>query len=132
MRPRHFDLAVWDRSHRLCSNLYILSRRLPSHEFLGLGAELCAAAAAVPTHIAESTRHEQHERQLAHLDEARRRAMETEALLLLLAQLPYLNTDTVRMLAAENQRIQRLLQAYAGSLSSGGHSELGKPPTSVA
>lgn len=116
-RPHHFDLAVWDRSHRLCSSLYILSRRLPSHEFLGLGAELCAAAAAVPTHIAESTRHDRRERQLAHLEEARRRALETEALLLLLAQLPYLNNDTVRMLAAENQRIQALLREHAAKLA---------------
>ena len=115
----HFDLAVWDRSHRQTSSLYILSRRLPAHEFLGLGAEICSAAAAIPTHIAESTRQRARADKLRHLDEARRRAVETEALLLLLAELPYLNRDTVRMLAAENQRIQRLLEEHQGAVARG-------------
>ncbi len=115
----HFDLSVWDRSHRLTASLVLLARRLPSHEFLGIGAELCAASAAVPTHIAESCREDRRDEKLLHLDEARRRVIEAESLLLLLAELPYLNTDTIRMLAAENQRIQSLLDDHRASVARG-------------
>ena len=116
---RHFDLMVWDRSHRLTSTLHRLSRRLPAYEAAGLGYELCAAAAAVPTQIAESVRCSELAERLRHLDEAQRRASETECLLLLLAELPYLTQDTVRMLAQESQRIQLLLAEHKGSVARG-------------
>lgn len=119
MTTRHFDLAVWDRSHRLTGALHLLSRRLPPQEFAGLGTELCAAAAAVPTHLAESVREEALADQLRHINEAERRAYETQGLLLLLAELPYLNRDTVRALAGQMQQIQKMIADYKLSVARG-------------
>ena len=47
------DLIVWQKGLELATDVYRLTRNLPSHERYGLGRQLQRAAVSVPSNIAE-------------------------------------------------------------------------------
>lgn len=47
------DLKVWERSHKLCLEIYGLTNNFPSEEKFGLISQLRRASSSVPTNIAE-------------------------------------------------------------------------------
>ena len=47
------DLKVWQKSYRLCVQVYALSRQLPGDERFELSSQLRRAAVSVPSNIAE-------------------------------------------------------------------------------
>lgn len=47
------DLKVWERSHKLCLDIYNLTEKFPTDERFGLISQLRRASSSVPTNIAE-------------------------------------------------------------------------------
>lgn len=47
------DLIVWQKSHRLVLNIYLLSGNFPKTESYGLTSQLRRAAISIPANIAE-------------------------------------------------------------------------------
>lgn len=47
------DLKVWERSHKLCLEVYKITNDFPSEEKFGLISQLRRASSSVPTNIAE-------------------------------------------------------------------------------
>ena len=47
------DLKVWQKSYRLCAQVYALSRQLPLDERFELSSQLRRSAVSVPSNIAE-------------------------------------------------------------------------------
>jgi len=47
------DLKVWERSHKLCVNIYSITNDFPLEEKFKLTSQLRKASSPVPTNIAE-------------------------------------------------------------------------------
>ena len=107
----------WARAHQLAINLYRLMGRIPPEERYGFGAELCRAAANVPVWLGRCARELRPQHALAQLSAAQRAAAETEQLLCLMAELPLLHQQMVRMLGREQGEIRRAIAAARAALA---------------
>lgn len=47
------DLLVWQKSVRLCKEIYVLSGKYPKHELYGLTSQIRRAVISIPSNIAE-------------------------------------------------------------------------------
>jgi four helix bundle protein len=118
-RMTTYDLPAWDRSHRLTTNLYRLTRRLADPD-RALGDTLCQVAARVPICIAEAQRRVPLDERRALWEQAAIHAAEVETLLLVLADLEALNRSGLGLLLKENKVIARLISSQRQALSSPG------------
>lgn len=117
-----FDSPLWDRSHRLTVALHRFMRALPAAERPTLGMEISRAASDMVVMIAEGLQEPSARRARALWQDARTKAHELECLLLILAELPFLNRRMLRVLLRENQKILSLLaerRAAGGAIEGG-------------
>lgn len=47
------ELKVWERSHKLCLDIYRITHEFPTEEKYGLISQLRRASSSVPTNISE-------------------------------------------------------------------------------
>jgi four helix bundle protein len=53
MLKNYRELKVWQRSYRLCLDIYKITKRFPNEERYGLTSQIRRAAVSVPSNIAE-------------------------------------------------------------------------------
>ena len=53
MLKTYKELIVWQKSFRLCTQLYKITRAFPSEERFGLTSQIRRAAVSIPSNIAE-------------------------------------------------------------------------------
>ena len=85
------ELSVWKKAHRLVLEIYQSSRRFPAEERYGLTAQLRRAAASVPTNIAEGSKRKSRSEYARFLNIAESSLAETQYLLILAADLGYMD-----------------------------------------
>ena len=56
MLKNYRDLKVWQKSYRLCLDLYRITKKFPKEEIYGLTSQIRRAAVSVPSNIAEEIR----------------------------------------------------------------------------
>ena len=104
------DLAVWQRSLRLVSDIYRLTRKLPADERFGLTAQLRRAAVSITCNIAEGYGRTTRGEYLNHISIARGSLFEVEALCHVCASLEFLNADDLAPVANHLMHLRRMLR----------------------
>jgi four helix bundle protein len=111
------ELRVWQRSYRLCVDIYRVTRTFPPEERFGLSAQLRRAAVSVPSNIAEGYSRETTRDYVRFLWMARGSLAELETQLMLATELRFTGGGDADKLLAEVNEVQRMLNALIGSLS---------------
>lgn len=53
LKPRHYQLHVWQESMRLVKQIYLATEQMPPMERYGLQSQIRRAAVSIPSNIAE-------------------------------------------------------------------------------
>ncbi len=102
---------LYRQSHQLTLTIIRLGRRFPSEERKGLAADLRRASAGLASCLKAALQFQSRAARERALNKAQIRALETEALLALLARLDYLHPYAVRLLL---QHCRSVRDALAG------------------
>ncbi len=88
------DLLVWQKSIKLTTRIYALTKQFPKDEMYGLSAQLRRAAVSVPSNIAEghARQHNKEFKQFLHI--ALGSVAEVDTQLCIARELRYINEDT--------------------------------------
>ena len=110
------QLKVWEKAHRLCLQIYRVTKAFPDDERFGLTSQLRRAAASIPTNIAEGCGRES-ERELARfMSIAAGSASEVEYQLLLACDLNYIQDEIYRDLDQQVNEIKKMLNGFMKKL----------------
>jgi four helix bundle protein len=114
---RRFDsLKVWRRSHALVLQVYEVTRRFPNDERYGLCSQVRRAAVSVPANVAEGCKRSSDADFARHVSIAEGSASEVDYLLLLAAELGYLDPERCVRLRTELEEISRMLDSLRMTL----------------
>jgi len=108
---RFTDLQVWQRSQALAVKVYQVTEGFPREEKLGIISQVRRAAVSVVANIAEGSKRDSNVDFGRFLNIAEGSLAETEALLLLSAELGYLTRETLNPHLAELGEIARMLHS---------------------
>jgi four helix bundle protein len=118
MKTQRFrDLLVWQRSMKLASDIYILTRDFPRSELFGLTAQLCRAAVSVPSNIAEGHGRLTDRGFAAFIGQARGSLYEIETQLELARSFGCVGAEKVNPLLAECAEIGKMINGLLNKLS---------------
>jgi four helix bundle protein len=104
-------LTVWERSHKLCLDVYRESSGFPPKEIYGVTSQIRRAAASIPTNIAEGCGRSSGPDFARFLQVAMGSACETEYLIILAHDLAYLNDDIYGVVVREVSEVKQMLAA---------------------
>ncbi|GLG01712.1 hypothetical protein Alches_17520 [Alicyclobacillus hesperidum subsp. aegles] len=103
-------LTVWQRSMRLCEDIYALTKKFPKHELYALGSQGQRSSSSVPLNISESNAFQLYPRkQIMFLSNALGSLQETRCFLELSLRLGYIDADTHTKLDKESEELIRML-----------------------
>ena len=110
-------IRAWQKAHGLVLEVYKASRGFPNSEKYGLTNQLRRAAVSVPTNIAEGYKRRSR-RDFAHfLNVAESSLEETKYLLLLAADLGYLERSSYERISAMTDEVGRMLCGFQKRLN---------------
>lgn len=110
------QLKVWEKAHRLTLQIYRTTKEFPSDERFGLTAQICRAAASIPTNIAEGCGRNG-DRELARfMSIAAGSASEVEYQLLLAHDLQYVQNETYEKLNQQVNEVKKMLNSFIKKL----------------
>lgn len=111
------QLKVWEKAHKLTLQIYTVTREFPPDERFGLTAQICRAAASIPTNIAEGCGRDG-ERELARFMRiAAGSASEVEYQLLLARDLQYVQYETYKKLDQQVNEVKKMLNSFTQKLT---------------
>lgn len=112
-------LKAWEKAHKLCLAVYVITRPFPAEERYGLTNQMRRAASAISANIAEGCGHSS-ERELArYCDVAAASSSELEYHLLLARDLGMLEESEYRDLNEKTNEVKRMLNAFIATLRIG-------------
>ncbi len=91
LKPRHYQLEVWQEAMRLVRQVYLLSEGMPDAERFGLQGQMRRAVVSVPSNIAEGAARGRKAEYARYLHIARGSLMELDTQLWLSQDLGYLS-----------------------------------------
>ncbi|NAS31272.1 four helix bundle protein [Flavobacteriaceae bacterium R38] len=103
------ELKVWRKSHELCLLIYNVTKQFPEEERYGITSQIRRASASVPTNIAEGCGRDSDKEFARFLRIAGGSISEVEYLLILSADLNYLQTGQKDELIIEVIAIRKML-----------------------
>lgn len=103
------DLEVWSRAHRLTLDLYKATDSFPGSEKFGITSQIRRAAASIPTNLSEGCGRWGDGEMARFVQIAMGSASELDYLLLLAADLDYLDEKDYQELLSELNRVRRML-----------------------
>ena len=112
------NLAVWKRAHELTVLVYEASRSFPSHERLGLAAQLRRSMVSVGSNIAEGSGRGSQADFARFVDMATGSVSEADYQLMLACDLGYLSADRHQTLSSQAKEIRMMLARLAVALKS--------------
>jgi four helix bundle protein len=112
------DLAVWQKSMDLVTEVYRLAKLFPQEEMFGLTSQIKRAAVSIPANIAEGYGRIHRKEYLHHLSVARGSLMEVETHLQIAVRLSYLSREQASAIWGQMQDTGRLLNGLIRALSS--------------
>ena len=110
------DLKVWQKSYRLCLDLYKITKKFPKEERYGLTSQIRRAAVSIPSNIAEGYGRKTTADYLRFLYIAYGSICELETQLLLSGDLNYVNQENLKARRDDTEEVERMLKALIKSL----------------
>ena len=116
MLKNYKELIVWQKSYRLCLDIYRISKGFPKEEKFGLTSQMRRAVVSIPSNIAEgygrkTTREYVHALYVAYGSNC-----ELETQVLLCRDLGYVTVEDMRKLEEGIGKVERMLKALIKSL----------------
>jgi len=116
MLKNYRELKVWQKSYRLCLDLYRITKKFPKEEIYGLTSQIRRAAVSIPSNIAEGYGRKTTADYLRFLYIAYGSICELESQLLLSGDLNYENQKNLKALKDGTEEVERMLKALIKSL----------------
>lgn len=111
------DLVVWQKSMRLCLEIYRLTQGFPREETFGLRAQLRRAGVSIPSNIAEGHGRRSAEDYRAFLRIARGSALEVQTQLEIARELGYGQLERIAEAEGMADELSRMLWVLAQRLA---------------
>jgi four helix bundle protein len=116
MLKNYRDLKVWQKSYRLCLDLYRITKIFPKEERYGLTSQIRRSAVSIPSNIAEGYGRKTTADYLRSLYIAYGSVCELETQVLLSGDLNYVNKENLKALKDDTEEVERMLKALIKSL----------------
>ena len=116
MLKNYKELKVWQKSYRLCLDLYRITKKFPKEEGYGLTSQIRRAAVSIPSNIAEGYGRKTTADYLRFLYIAYGSICELGTQLLLSGDLNYVNQDSLKALKDGTEEVERMNKALIKSL----------------
>lgn len=116
MLRNYKELKVWQKSYRLCLEIYKITKRFPKEERYGLTSQIRRSAVSVPSNIAEGYGRKTTPEYIRFLYIAYGSNCEMETQILLSGDLGYIETDKLEILQVGIGEVERMLKALINSL----------------
>jgi four helix bundle protein len=116
MLKNYRELKVWQKSYKLCLDIYKVTKNFPQEEKYGLSSQMTRAIVSVPSNIAEgygrkTTPEYIHSQYVAYGSNC-----ELDTQLSLAGDLGYINRENLKGLQAKVGEVERMLKALIRSL----------------
>ncbi len=116
MLRNYRDLLVWQKSYRICLQVYRSTRKFPADERYGLTSQMRRAAVSVPSNIAEGYSRSTTGDYLRSLRFAYASNSELETQTMLARDLEYLKLDEYGKLSEDIREVERMMMSLIKSL----------------
>lgn len=114
------ELTVWQKSYKLCLEIYRLTKIFPDDERYGLTSQMRRAAVSVSSNIAEGYGRKTTPEYIHSLYITYGSICELETQILLSIDLNYINPDNMRKVQDDLNEVERMIKALIKSLESKG------------
>jgi four helix bundle protein len=115
-KPGFQDLVAWQRAMELVTAIYRVTRGWPREAQYGLTSQICRAAVAIPSNLAEGHGRSGPREYAHHVSIAFGSLCELETQMLIGEQLGYANGDTISELMTKTAEVRRLIRGLIRSL----------------
>ena len=116
MLRNYKELVVWQKSYKLCLEIYGVTKKFPNEERYGLTSQTRRAAVSIPSNIAEGYGRKSTAEYVQFLYIAYGSTCELETQLLLSQDLRYIISKEGEKLNGNIREIERMLKALINSL----------------
>lgn len=116
MLKNHKDLKAWQKSYKLCLEIYRITSTFPTQEKFGLTSQIRRAAVSVPSNIAEGYNRKTTPEYIRFLYISYGSNCELETQILISEDLGYIENSVFDGLKKRIQEIERILKALIKSL----------------
>jgi len=116
MLRNYKELVVWQKSYKLCLEIYGVTKKFPNEERYGLTSQTRRAAVSIPSNIAEGYGRKTTAEYVQFLYIAHGSTCELETQLLLCRDLRYIESKESEILQDHIGEIERMLKALINSL----------------
>jgi four helix bundle protein len=116
MIKNYKELKVWQKSYRLCLEVYRVTKGFPKEELYGLTSQMRRAALSIPCNIAEGYGRKTTPEYIRFLYIAYGSTCELETQTLLAGDLGYIKNDRIFELQSDIGEVERMLKALIKSL----------------
>ncbi len=111
------DLMVWQKSHKLVLEIYLITKSFPVHEMYCLTSQMRRAAISIPANIVEGFRKKGKADKLRFLNIAHGSLEELKYYLILSHDLGYIPNDNPATLIEE---VSKLIEGYSNGIRNSG------------
>ena len=116
MLKNYRELKVWQKSYKLCLDIYKVTKNFPQEEKYGLSSQMTRAIVSVPSNIAEGYGRKTTPEYIHSLYVAYGSNCELDTQLSLAGDLGYINRENLKGLQAKVGEVERMLKALIRSL----------------
>jgi len=106
------ELLIWQRSHQLVLEIYLVTKSFPKEELFGLTSQMRRSSASIPTNIAEGCGRNSDAEMSRFLVIAQGSATELEYQIILSKDLSYLSLETFNKLSLELTEIRKMINTF--------------------
>ena len=116
MLKNYKELKVWQKSYKLCLEIYRITAKFPKEERYGLTSQIRRSAVSIPSNIAEGYGGKTTADYIRYLYIAYGSVCELETQILLSMDLGYVDSAVIEKIKDEIQQIERMLKGLIKSL----------------
>ena len=116
MLKNYKELKVWQKSYKLCLEIYRTTAKFPKEERYGLTSQIRRSAVSIPSNIAEGYGRKTTADYIRYLYIAYGSVCELEPQILLSMDLGYVDSAVIEKIKDEIQQIERMLKGLIKSL----------------
>lgn len=116
MLKSYKDLQVWEKSYKLCLEVYKLFKEFPPEERYGLCSQLRRSSVSIPSNIAEGYGRRGRQEYIHFLYIAYGSYCELETQILLSSDLGYINSNDKERILTLGKEVERMLKGLITSL----------------
>jgi len=110
------ELKIWQKSHELVKEIYLITKSLPAEELYGLTSQIRRASVSISSNVAEDCGRETKKELMRFLDIANGSAFELENLLLLASDLGFINKETMVKTISIIHEIEKMIYTFKNKL----------------